>query len=205
MTDRTDQTDQTGRIDLGPAAQRVTALLSGVSDDQLGAPTPCGDYSVGELLDHFMGFTIGMRDAARKTTGGPDPQPRPGQGAAEGLDPGWRRELPRRLDDLAAAWRDPAAWQGTTQAGGVTMAADAIGLFALDELVIHGWDLARATGQPFDCDRPSAEAVVGLLSAFPEEARGSGFGPVVTVPEDASALDRAVGLSGRDPAWRAAG
>ena len=60
----TDQTHQTSRIDLGPAADQVTALLSGVSDDQLGAPTPCSAYSVGDLLDHFMGLAIGMRQAA---------------------------------------------------------------------------------------------------------------------------------------------
>ncbi|WP_063730859.1 TIGR03086 family metal-binding protein [Streptomyces sp. RTd22] len=192
-------TDQTARIDLGPAADRVTALLSGVSDDQLGAPTPCSAYSVGDLLDHFMGLATGMRQAAEKQAG-----ENPGLGQAESLDPDWRHELPRRLEAMAAAWRDPAAWQGSTEAGGVTLPAEAMGVVALDELVIHGWDLARATGQPYDCDPGSAEAIIGWLSSFPDEERPKEiFGSVVAVPEGASALDRAVALSGRDPAWTA--
>lgn len=197
--------DQTVMIDFGPAAQRVTALLSGVSDEQLTAPTPCGTYSVADLLDHFMGLAIGMRHAAEKTTAaaGQD-APAPGQGAAERLDPDWRQELPRRLDALTAAWREPSAWQGTTEAGGVTMPAQMMGIVALDEVVIHGWDLARATGQPYDCDPHCAEAIIGWLSAFPDEQRPDGaFGPVVSVADDAPPLARAVALSGRDPEWRA--
>ena len=120
------------------------------------------------------------------------------------MDPDWRHELPRRLEAMVTAWRDPAAWQGSTLAGGVTLPADVMGVVALDELVVHGWDLARATGQPFDCDPGSAEAIIGWLSAFPDEVRdGEVFGPTVTVPQDASSLDRAVALSGRDPAWTA--
>ena len=156
---------------------------------------------MGDLLDHFMGLTIGMRQAAEKTTG-QEAGPAPGQGQADRLDPDWRHELPRRLEAMVTAWRDPAAWQGSTLAGGVTLPADVMGVVALDELVVHGWDLARATGQPFDCDPGSAEAIIGWLSAFPDEVRdGKVFGPTVTVPQDASSLDRAVALSGRDPAW----
>ncbi|GAA1726409.1 TIGR03086 family metal-binding protein [Streptomyces yatensis] len=197
--------EQTTMIDFGPTAQRVTALLSGVSDEQLGAPTPCGTYSVGDLLDHFMGLAIGMRQAAEKTTAaaGPD-DPAPGEGAADRLDPEWRQELPRRLEAMAAAWREPSAWQGTTVAGGVTMPAQMMGVVALDELLIHGWDLARATGQPYDCDARSAEAVIGWLSAVPDEERPQElFGPRIPVPADAPPLDRAIALSGRDPGWRA--
>ncbi|MET7901134.1 TIGR03086 family metal-binding protein [Streptomyces sp. NPDC005355] len=198
-------TEETGLIDLGPAARRVTALLDGVSDDQLRAPTPCGTYSVGDLLDHIMGLTLGMRYAAEKTTAAAgSSEPAPGQGSADRLDADWRGELPTRLDAMAAAWRGPTAWQGSTQAGGVTLPAEMMGVVALDELVIHGWDLARATGQPYDCDPRSAEAIIGWLSAFPDAERPKEvFGPAVTVPDDASPLDRAVGLSGRDPAWTA--
>ncbi|BBJ40285.1 TIGR03086 family metal-binding protein [Streptomyces antimycoticus] len=197
--------DQTTMIDFAPTVHRVTALLSGVSDGQLSAPTPCGTYSVGDLLDHFMRLAIGMRHAAEKTTAtaGPD-DPAPGEGSADRLDPEWRQELPRRLDALTAAWREPSAWQGTTVAGGVTMPAQMMGVVALDELLIHGWDLARATGQPYDCDARSAEAIIGWLSAFPDEQRPDGaFGPMVSVPDDAPPLDRAVALSGRDPKWQA--
>jgi uncharacterized protein (TIGR03086 family) len=92
-----------------------------------------------------------------------------------------------------------------TEAGGVTMPAETTGAVALDELVLHGWDLARATGQPFACDPASTAAVLAFTSAMaqPEQAatREGLFGPVVEVPEDAPTFDRALGLAGRDPAW----
>src|SRR5215218_3500236 len=73
------------------------------------------------------------------------------------------------------------------------------------ELAAHGWDVARATGQTYDCDAPSLEAVHDFVSQFSEpgqeEMRAGLFGPVVEVPEDARLLDRVIGLTGRDPAW----
>jgi uncharacterized protein (TIGR03086 family) len=177
-------------LDLGPAASEVERLLDGVTDDRLAGPTPCPGYPV----------------AARKTTA-PEraDESGPGLARAEHLDPGWRTLLPRRLAELAAAWRDPAAWEGMTEAGGVRMPAELTGAVALDELVLHGWDLARATGQPFSCDPASTAAVLEFTraSAQPEQAAGREglFGPVVEVAEDAPALERALGFAGRDPAW----
>jgi uncharacterized protein (TIGR03086 family) len=77
------------------------------------------------------------------------------------------------------------------------------GMVAIDELVLHGWDLARATGQPFTCDPGSTQVCFEFttLSAAPGAAREGLFGPVVEVPPEAPLLDRALGLSGRDPAW----
>ena len=113
--------------------------------------------------------------------------------------------LPGRLDVLADAWSKPSAWEGMTEAGGTTMPAEVTGVVALDDVVLHGWDLARATGQEFRCDPADAEAVLGFTgrSAQPEQAamRTGLFGPVVPVADDAPTLDRALGFAGRDPAW----
>lgn len=193
-------------LDLGPAAREVTRLLDGVRDDQLANPTPCPEYPVAALLDHFMGLSLAFTWAARKTTPpGGDQADGPEVSAAGLLDPDWRTILPRRLDELVEAWKDPAAWKGTTEAGGVRLPAEQMGVVALDELVLHGWDLARSTGQRFDCDPASTTAVLAFTrqSAQPEAAasREGLFGPVVEVPEDASDLDRALGYAGRDPAW----
>ena len=194
-------------LDLDPAAREVIRLLDGVTDEQLTAPTPSAS-SVAALLDHLMSLSLAFTWAARKTTaaeGGSGPSGPPPAAAAEHLDPDWRTVLPRRLADLAEAWRDPAAWEGTTEAGGVTMPADRTATVALDELVLHGWDLARATGQPFRCDPASTAAVLAFTteSAKPQNAafREGLFGPVVDVPEDAPAFDRALGFAGRDPKW----
>jgi uncharacterized protein (TIGR03086 family) len=189
-------------LDLGPATREVSRLLDGVTDDQLAAPTPSAS-SVAALLDHLMGLSLAFTWAARKSPeaeAGGAPSAR-----AEHLAQDWRIVLPRRLDALADAWRDPAAWEGEATAGGITMPAETTGVVALDEVVLHGWDLARATGQPFRCDPVSTEAVLAFTSASaqPENAAGREglFGPVVPVPEEAPAFDRALGFAGRDPGW----
>jgi len=185
----------------------LSRLLDDVTDAKLDNPTPCQDTPVAALLDHLLGLTLAFTWAARKTPvaeRGSD-ESGPGRATAEHLDPNWRALLPRRLDALAEAWRDPTAWEGITEAGGVTMPADVMGTVALDELVLHGWDLARATGQPFACDPASTAAVLAFTSASAQpEMRASReglFGPVVEVAEDAPAFDRALGFAGRDPAW----
>jgi uncharacterized protein (TIGR03086 family) len=79
------------------------------------------------------------------------------------------------------------------------------GLVALDELVLHGWDVARASGQPYEVDPASLGAVHGFVAQFSgpgqEESRAGLFGPVVPVPDDAPLLDRVLGMAGRDPSW----
>lgn len=117
----------------------------------------------------------------------------------------WRVSIPLALADLAEAWHDPAAWTGMTRAGGVDLPGEVAGLVALDELVVHGWDIARASGQAYDCDTPSLEVVHGFVAAFSgpgqEAAREGLFGPEVEVPAHAPLLDRVIGLTGRDPTW----
>lgn len=180
----------------------MTDLVAAVADDQLDAPTPCDDTSVARLLDHLVGLSLAFTWAAHKTTPADAGPPR---SAAEHLDPDWRSVLPKQLDELAAAWRDPKAWEGMAVAGGITMPSEVMGLVALDELTLHGWDLAMAIGQAFPCDPTSAEAVLGFVTdaARPENAemRDGIFGPVVKVPEEAPTFDRALGLAGRDPYW----
>jgi uncharacterized protein (TIGR03086 family) len=184
--------------DLEPAAHRIVALLDGVPDSALDARTPCADTPVAGLLDHLMGLSEGLRAAAAKEPDRGAPQP-----AAANLDPKWRVVLPERLDALVAAWREPAAVEGTTSAGGVEMPATEIAVVTLDELVLHGWDLARSTGQSYEPDPAEVTAILGFVEAFASAEGVPGlFGPAVAVPDDAPAFDRALGLSGRDPGWR---
>ncbi len=191
---------------LHPAAAEVTRLLDGVTEEHLDGPTPCPGYPVAALLDHLMGLTLAFTWGARKTA--PDAAAgASGHGAATAahLDPQWRSRLPEQLSTLADAWADPGAWDGMTMVGGATLPGEVMGLAAMDELVLHGWDLAVATGQEFRCDPVSTEVVLGFTeaSAQPgEEASRAGiFGPVVPVAADAPPLHRALGYAGRDPAW----
>jgi uncharacterized protein (TIGR03086 family) len=190
-------------VDLEPAARRLADLVASVPDELLDAPTPCPAYTVGDLVEHVGGAASAFTGAAIKDLG--DATSQGPSGDASRLSDDWRTRIPRDLAALADAWREPDAWTGMTKAGGVDLPGEVAGLVALDEIVVHGWDVARATGQPYDSDTPSLEAVNAFVSQFSEpgqeEARAGLFGPVVEVPDDAPLLDRVIGLTGRDPAW----
>jgi uncharacterized protein (TIGR03086 family) len=89
-----------------------------------------------------------------------------------------------------------------TRAGGLDLPGEVAGVIALDELVIHGWDLARATAQDYDPDKASLQTVLPFVTqAADGEPQEGLFGPPVAVPDGAPLLDRVIGLTGRDPAW----
>jgi uncharacterized protein (TIGR03086 family) len=120
------------------------------------------------------------------------------------LQPGWRERIGVDLDELAQAWRDPASHEGVTMAGPVEMPAEVTALVALDELVVHAWDLARATGQSYVADPTAVAACATWVEGFevPDGVTDGGpFGPPVPVPADAPAIDRLIGGTGRNPAW----
>ena len=189
-------------IDLGPQTRVVARLVEGVTDEQLREVTPCPGTAVRNMLGHLLGLSVAFRDAARKDLGVMT-DTAPDAGASD-IGPGWREDFPKILDGLAEAWRDPAAWTGMTRAGGIDLPGAVAAAVVADELVIHGWDLAVATGQPYEPDPAALRSSYTFLLAAAEDPTGGGgiFGPVVPVPTDAPLLDRAVGLSGRDPGWK---
>lgn len=187
----------TSPLDLEPAAQRMARLVRAVPDEVLRRPTPCAEYTVGDLLDHITGSVRAFRAAAAKAPleGGPS-------GDAANLDVDWRTHIPRAVLALAEEWHDPDAWTGVTAAGGVELPGVVAGIVALDELLIHGWDLAKATGQPAGYDGPGLEAVLDMVQQFRARGVEGLFGPEVPIPDDAPVLDRILGIAGRDPGWQ---
>ena len=190
-------------VDLGPATRQMADLIAQVPDDLLEEPTPCPAYTLGDLVDHVSGLALAFTAAARKAPVPGAPERASGDASRLGTD--WRTRLARELDALAEAWRDPAAWTGATRAGGIDLPGEVAGLVALDEVVVHGWDVARASGQAYAVDGDLLEVVHGFLAPLAqpgqESMRDDIFGPAITVPADAPLLDRVIGLTGRDPAW----
>lgn len=186
-------------LDLTPATDAVAGVVAAVRDDQLDGPTPCPQLTVAALLDHLDGLAQAFVAAAAKT-----PVDAGSSVDATRLGDDWRTRIPARLAALAAAWQDDAAWTGTTAAGGVDLPGEVAGLVAVDEVVVHGWDLARATGQQLVLPDQVVDGALGFVrQAVAEHPDGSPglFGPPVAVPDDAPALDRLVGLAGRDRSW----
>ena len=192
-------------IDFGPATATMRRLVLGTRDDQLDDPTPCPDYTVGDLVQHIGGLTLAFTGAAHK-----EPVPgaeQGGTGDASQLETGWRLLIARDLEVLTESWRNPAAYEGTTMAGPVELPGAEAAAVALNELVVHGWDLAVATGQRYAADPASLDLCIAFARPFstPETAdqRGDAFGTVIEVPEDAPALTRLLGMMGRRADWRA--
>ncbi|EGX61571.1 hypothetical protein SZN_01489 [Streptomyces zinciresistens K42] len=112
--------------------------------------------------------------------------------------PDWRERFAAEADLLVAAWSAPGAEEGRT--GGMDLPARLVGSMALLDLTVHGWDLARATGQG---DPGADEAVVAELTAAVAElaptARKMGvFGEPVPERAGASGFERLLARTGRD-------
>lgn len=186
-------------IDLRPAATRTAALLRQVRDDQLEAPTPCVASTVGDLADHLG--TVAKAFAAKAGGGGTGMSGPPPAPSAANLESGWRDRIASDLDVLAAAWAEASAWEGMTTAGGIEMPSSVAGLVVLDELIVHGWDIAVSTGQSYDPPTEEIAAATEFAATFDAPRDGRLFGPVVAIADGAPALDHLLGLTGRDPSW----
>ena len=190
-------------LDFGHATDELTRIIHAVDDDQLDNQTPCAEARVRDLLDHLDTFAQAFTASATKTKRAGD-RPPAADGANIGTD--WRTRIPQRLDRLASAWREPSAWEGMSVAGPFEMPAPAVAAVAIDELTVHAWDIAVATGQPFHADDASVAAALEFVQSVVEQSPGGTpglFGAPVTVPDTAAPLDRLLGLTGRDPRWAA--
>jgi uncharacterized protein (TIGR03086 family) len=174
------------------AAGPAVAIYRGVAPDQLTAATPCPEYDVRALISHLLQWGPMLVGAGRRETVGPVPD-RAGDG--------WLAVLEAQTADLVDAWSSPKAWQGTAPMGG-PIAAPIVGGLALGELVLHGWDLARATDQIASWPDDVLACAYDAAAATAEQGRSTGaYGPPVAVPPGASTMDRLLGLTGRVPQW----
>ena len=183
------------------AAAEAARVVNGVPEGTLNAPTPCGDWDLRTLLNHTILWT--SYSAERRAHG---------ESVAEDLmnkdftaDPGFREDYAQQIGRAVKAWSDPKAWQGELGVmGDATPAAD-VGAMLLMETALHGWDVARATGQEFNADDDTAAALEDIVQAQAELFRKyQGFADPVEPPRNATAFERALTLSGRDPSWRPA-
>ncbi|MFF3584855.1 TIGR03086 family metal-binding protein [Streptomyces mirabilis] len=178
-------------------------IVRGIGPDEFGESTPCLEMKVGALLNHLIFFT-GVRGHAAGLK--QPPQARPDE-VAQGHDfiaeSDWAEAYAVRSAAAAAVWSEPQAWVGETAlTGSGRMPARFIGRIVLGEWLLHGWDLAVATGQKLNVDEELAAALYEDIADKAEMARQYGvFGPEVGVPTTAPLFDRALGLAGRDPSW----
>ena len=176
----------------------VEPLVAAVASDQWDAPTPCGDWDVRALLTHVVG---GNRVFAAAVRGTPLEQARQAVLAGDPLGADPAAAYAAAAADVAAAFRAHAALdRPVTIPFGTVPAAVALHL-RIAEALVHGWDLARATGRTVSFPDDVVEQEIAFSREFlPQVPPGrQPFGAPQPVADDAPPLDRLVALLGRDP------
>jgi uncharacterized protein (TIGR03086 family) len=184
--------------EMATAAAEAARVVGGVPADQFTAPTPCADWDVHALLNHTILWTA--FSAERRARDEPLPDDLTNRDFA--AEPGFAATYAAQIDKAVAAWSDPAAWaRDLNVMGSPTPAAD-IAALLLAEMVLHGWDIARASGQRYSGTDAVVTATAAAVDANARMFRQyGGFAAPVPLAGPASALDRVLAASGRDPLW----
>ncbi|MEU6882320.1 TIGR03086 family metal-binding protein [Streptomyces sp. NPDC046712] len=177
-------------------AAEAARVARGVTADQLGRPSVCADWTVRELVNHLVLYSShGLEHRALRRQLPEETVQRDFTADAD-----WADRYAAQLDRALAAWEKPDVWEGDVGTGYMTMPAPVIASLIVKELTLHGWDLARSTGQDFTVPDATGTFVRAVVEEHAEVYRQyDGFADPVELPENASDLERALATSGRDP------
>jgi uncharacterized protein (TIGR03086 family) len=173
------------------AAAAASDIVDGIGDDQYGLSSPCAGWTVRSVLNHIV---VGNLTVAAITAGKRHPDR-----AVDRLGRDPRAAFAKSITDTRAVLSEPDLFERTV----TTPVGEAPGVLLVHmrvaELVVHGWDLATATGQSTDIDPDLAEHVMANWKArLGDKPRTLvPFEDPQPVPADASAADRLAGYLGR--------
>jgi uncharacterized protein (TIGR03086 family) len=167
------------------AAKGFTTRLDAVSDDQWDNPTPCTDWNVRQLVDHVIEIQRQIPEGLGVTV-------------SDGADP--QTAWPAVRDAALAALRKPGAMEQTMQGRGGEVPLEMALIPRLSDLLVHTWDLARATGGDERLSADIAAIVLERLRPNDEVLRSTGtFGPKVESPPGADVVVELLCFTGRQP------
>lgn len=194
MPDPSDHRDQ-----LVTAYEQAAALAEAIPTEALERPTPCAAFDLGTLLGHAVyAARRGVALGRGERLGSDDAD------SAGPIEPRLAAELLRQAAaDAKLAWADDARLEARIEMpwGEVYSGAMLVDMYLL-ELVTHGWDIARASGQLERLDESLVPAAMACAKAtIAEEYRGGEmpFGPIVEPPPDATAYEQLAAFMGRQP------
>ena len=182
--------------------QRADAFVrkvATVAPDQWSNQSPCEDWTARDVVRHIVDMHAAMLSPVGRRL---SPAPSVDEDPLEAFNSA-------RADvELLLADPDLAHAAVSTPAGSMT-AGEHVDQVVSADMVLHGWDLARATGQLDTIDPAEVDAMWPAAQQIPEVMRIPGafgpgivvYGPAVEVPSDAPLQDRLLGLLGRDPQW----
>ena len=174
---------------LGPAHDWLAGRIAQVSTEHLARPTPCAEFDLAALLDHLA---TSIERFTGALTGTVPPDHRPPTDAAE-VASRYAALRPANLQAWAGA--DPSALLRIPLG---EVPASVVVHLNLSEIVLHGWDVSRATGERAEVPEPLAAAVLAFGQAFlSDELRARAFAP--RVDHDGSTSDRMAAFYGRRP------
>lgn len=182
--------DGGAKMDVASQLARLGPLLAGVVESigpaELDRPTPCTDFSVRGVLEHMVAGATQFAAAFRREDAvAPDlADPLAGFGPA--------------LTELAGAITSPGALDGTMASPFGEVPAETFARFVVLDGLVHGWDLATATGQAYDPDPALvAEVAAFAADALPPLRDGVSFGPKAPAPDGASPIEALAAFTGR--------
>ncbi len=168
------------------------SVLANVKPDQLDSATPCKSWKVRQLINHMVSAPrFGVRALQTGETQPDDTDYAAGDYLAA---------YDETVNSTTAAFADPGALEKNVKLPfGEVPGAFLMNMVVTDQFT-HGWDLAKATGQPTDLDHELAARLLPM-AAIPDQFRGEDgeapFGPVQPAPEGASAADKLAAHLGR--------
>jgi uncharacterized protein (TIGR03086 family) len=166
-------------------AAAMTRTLEQVPDDRWDSPSPCEGWTARQVAEHVAGHPARFLGLVGLEAPEPDDDVLTRWAQA-------RDALQAALDDPARAQLEFDGFDGRS-----TLAA-AVERFVCLDLVVHRWDIARATGQDERIDPDDVAWAHAAAASFGDMLRAEGVcGPEVEVPADADAQTRMLAFGGR--------
>jgi uncharacterized protein (TIGR03086 family) len=172
-------------------ASGFTERVEAVPDGAWRNPAPCEGWVARDVVRHLVewvpAFLRGYAEV--EIARGPSVDDDPCAAWAT-----LRDGLQATLDDADTASREfdsPAGRMAVEQA---------LDMLVTNDVLVHTWDLARATGLDETLDPDEVHRVMAAAEPYDEALRSSGhYGPRVRVPDDADEQTRLIAFMGRQP------
>jgi uncharacterized protein (TIGR03086 family) len=168
-------------------------IVAAVRPEQLDGPTPCGAWTLRQLLGHMVGHNVGWAAAAAGDPVGAEAWDR-----LDVTDPA--AEYDAAAAAVAAAFAAPAADPIEVYGYGTLPLSTGMAMHIVD-YVVHGWDVARSIGYRWHYDEELVDAAYRIMLRFPTSRPNKAFDVIVPVADDAPVTDKLMAYVGRDPQW----
>jgi uncharacterized protein (TIGR03086 family) len=174
----------------------LDAIVSNVSDDDLGRPTPCTGWTVADLLAHEIGQQLGFAAAVRDGDA-----PESAYTSVPFSPEAWRGSVQAILTSFAEADADAPVVE--RELAPVELSLQTVVDAQLLDVVAHTWDLAKGLDHDHTPPDEVAADFLAMAEAIPDRAFGPGAAFAERLAAEGSEWERALLLLGRDPGWSA--